>query len=131
MSVTKSDVELFERLVAQLQELRSEMAMLSKSKPDNAVNKFKLGHINEVLGDANSLLVEEHKPLRAFTVFNEDDVPTNSDVVFILAQYLVALEGWRSTNVIPFGYNWVWDIEGPERLSASPPTRTKQNRDHL
>ena len=50
------DVDFFEKVRAQLQQLHNEVSALSKSKPDNPINKFKLGFINEKLGEASSRL---------------------------------------------------------------------------
>ena len=71
--------------------LRNDMAELSKKKPDDPVNKFKLNLINNVIKDANSYLGGDNLPLAGFTIFDEDALPTNSDVMMVLSQYLRAL----------------------------------------
>jgi len=93
MTVTKDEVGLHERLTPQLESVRVEMGILSKGKPDNPVNKFKIQHINQFLAEANILLGEAHVPLKGFVEFDESSLPTNSDVVMVLAQYLAGMNG--------------------------------------
>lgn len=123
--VKRSDVEVFERVQNQLSKLHEEIAVLSKSKPDNSLNAFKLKVVNERLRTANSLLVPPFKPFQDFDEFADDSLPTNSDVVVVLSQYLDALEGWRSANVVQGSYEWYWNTEPPLNLKADRPTRGK------
>lgn len=125
MPVTHDEVEKYDRMHPQLESLRTEMAVLSKPKPDGPINKFKLGHINNLLVDANTLLQGEYKPLKGFSQFDEAVLPTNSDVVFVLSQYLEALETWRSASVKNDAYKWVWDTKKPPVLEAEPPRRLR------
>lgn len=125
MPVTHDEVEKYDRLQPQLVSLLSEMSVLSKPKPDGPINKFKLGHINNLLSDANSLLGEEYKPLRGFSQFEEHALPSNSDVVLVLSQYIEALETWRSANVKNEGYKWVWNTKKGPILDAEPPRRIR------
>lgn len=108
----RKDVDQFEKLSAQLQGVYDELSILSKKSPVDAVNKFKLGFVNTLLQEANGLLDVKHRPFKEFEVFNVDDVPLNSDVVFILAQYLQCLEKWRTDNLENrMGY-WYWVVKG-------------------
>src|SRR5205807_3516250 len=97
--MTAKDVNRFEKVKAQIRQLHGEVSVLSKSKPDNPINKFKLGFINEKLEEANAILKGDFKPFKDFTTFNTDDLPSNSDVVMVLSQYLDCLEAWRSARV--------------------------------
>jgi hypothetical protein len=106
--LTAQDVATFERLVSQLERLYEELSTLSKKSPDGAVNRFKLGIINEKLEELNSLLGEGFKPSKNFSVFDVDNVPTNSDVVLMLSQYLNMLGRWRSAHIANRGIEWVW-----------------------
>jgi hypothetical protein len=90
--------EVVEKLIAQIEGFYSEMSVLSKGKPDNPLNAFKLKFINDKLTEANSVLVGEYQPLSGFTVFDDTALPTNSDVVFVLSQYLNRLKAWRRDN---------------------------------
>lgn len=110
--LNSSDVDNFEKLVGQLQGLYEEMSILSRKSPNDAVNKFKLKFINRQLNDCNALLSDRYKPFDDFNFFLEDDVPQNSDVVFILAQYLQCMEKLRGDHVVMHHGNWYWHVKG-------------------
>jgi hypothetical protein len=123
------DVDQFERVRSQITQLHKEMTVLAKSKPDNPINKFKLALINEKLQQANRFLVGSFKPIDGFELFEESDLPSNSDVVLVTAQYLSALEGWRSAQVAydPIQFQWYWKIEERRRIGAEPPSGFRKN----
>jgi len=102
-------VELFMKLQLQLDSSYKEISLLSKKKPNDALNKFKLKFLNNILTRANELLNEKYKPFDDFEKFDEEDIPSNSDVVFIMAQYLDCLEKLRCDNIDRDGmgyYHW-------------------------
>ncbi|WP_036663426.1 hypothetical protein [Pandoraea sp. SD6-2] len=107
-----SDVDRFEKLAGQVLGLYEEMSILSKKSPNDAVNKFKLKFINRQLSESNEFLTERYRPFDDFEIFSEDDVPQNSDVVFILSQYLQCMEKLRGDNVIIRNGVWYWRVEG-------------------
>lgn len=121
MPITHAEVEKYDRIVPQLVSLRTEMSVLSKPKPDGPINKFKLGHINNLVAEANSLLGDDFKPLRGFSQFEEHALPSNSDVVLVLSQYIEAVETWRSANVKNEAYRWIWNTKQAPILDAEPP----------
>ena len=63
---------------------------------------------------ANDILGQEYKPFPDdFEIFNEDEMPNNGDVVFILSHYLTSLEKLRCNN-IEFErkkLRWFWKID--------------------
>lgn len=118
----KTDVQLFEKILEQLQKLRDDFGGLAKSKPDAPLNVLKVGFVNEKLAEANRLLTGPHKPFDKFEQFDIEALPSNSDVQLVLSQYLACLEGWRSANVVKRGYDWVWDLDA-EQIKAQPPSR--------
>lgn len=65
--------------------LTYEFRRLSEKKPNDAVNEFKLNIVNNVLAEANKELGKN--PINGFTQFDTDTMPTNSDVLFVLALY--------------------------------------------
>lgn len=109
----KKQVETFLKLQPQLKSAYDEIALLSKKKPTDSLNTFKLKFINSILSRANEILEDNYKPFpEDFTLFNEDDMPNNSDVVFILSHYLTSLEKIRCDNIKYYEYKWVWLING-------------------
>ncbi len=92
-------IENFIKLQSQLESSYKEISLLSKKKPNDALNKFKLKFINNILTQANKVLGERYKPFDNFDKFDEEDIPSNSDAVFIMAQYLDCFEKLRCDNI--------------------------------
>lgn len=106
-------VETFLKLQPQLKSAYEEISLLSKKKPTDALNTFKLKFINSILSRANEILGEKYKPFPGeFALFEEDDMPNNGDVVFILSHYLTSLEKLRCDNIADSGYTWHWVVGG-------------------
>lgn len=113
-TMNKSSVDIFEKLSGQLLSIYEEISLLSKKNPNDAVNKFKLKFINKILSQSNNFLTDTYRPFEDFENFDEDDIPQNSDVVFILSQYLQCFEKLRSDNVVPRNGFWYWQVEGED-----------------
>lgn len=122
----RSDLDKFEKLVGQVRGVYDELSILSKKSPNDAVNTFKLNFVNTILAACNDLLGALYRPFADFEQFDKDQLPQNSDVVFILAQYLEAFEKLRSDNVVWKDYQWRWslesDDEGGQRVYVSTVT---------
>lgn len=110
--MTKEEIDIFEKVQVQLSGIHKEVSILSKKNPNDAINKFKLNFINELLQSSNYLLVDTYKPFINFDIFKEEDVPTNSDVVMIVEQYLSCLENLRADNIKFSTYSYYWVIDG-------------------
>ena len=112
----EQQVESFLKLQPQLKSSYDEIALLSKKKPTESLNEFKLKFINSTLSRANEILEDKYKPFPdEFTQFDNDKMPNNSDVVFILSHYLTALEKLRCDNIKKEGdysSKWFWIIDG-------------------
>ncbi|MCK9436890.1 MAG: hypothetical protein PHY68_10940 [Proteiniphilum sp.] len=120
--MTEEEVNQFEKTQSQLNGLHIEIGLLSKKNPNDAVNKFKLKFINKTIEESNELLGEEYKPYQEFEKFEEEDMPTTSDVTMMLEQYLNCLEKLRSDN-LEYGtgsYYWVIDGEISDIKTANP-----------
>lgn len=112
--MNKGDVDIFEKLSGQLISVYEELSLLSKKNPNDAVNKFKLKFVNNLINDSNDYLGDKYRPFGDFNNFDEDDVPQNSDIVFILSQYIQCFEKLRSDNVVQVISSWFWYVEGEE-----------------
>ena len=123
-TVTLKEVEVFDKVKPQLHGFNVELKELAKKKPDGAINKFKLKIVNEKLEEANSLLSGTFKPFKDFEVFDEGNLPSNSDVVLILSQYLECLETWRSAHIIYVDYSWYWNTPDGSKLKTTAPNRS-------
>jgi len=106
-------VEIFLKLQPQLKSTYDEIALLSKKKPTDSLNTFKLKFINSILLRANEILEDNYKPFPGeFSLFDENDMPNNSDVIFILSHYLTSLEKLRCDNIIYSNHYWHWLVDG-------------------
>lgn len=113
--MNRVDVDIFEKLSGQMISVYDEITLLSKKNPNDAVNKFKLKFINNLIEDSNTYLSDKYKPFDDFDVFNQDDMPQNSDIVFILAQYLQCYEKLRADNVVIRRGLWHWKVKGGKK----------------
>ena len=114
----RDDVDRFEKLSGQLLSIYEEISILSKKSPNDALNKFKLKFINDILAKCNDYMDTAYRPYEDFEEFDEDNIPQNSDVVFILSQYIQCFEKLRSDNVIMRHGNWCWRVIGNDSEEA-------------
>jgi hypothetical protein len=112
--MNEEQVEVFLKLQPQMKSAYNEISLLSKKKPTDSLNKFKLKFINSILSRANQILEKQYMPFPdEFEIFDPDDMPNNSDVIFILSHYLTALEKLRCNNIKQSSnYDWYWIIDG-------------------
>lgn len=111
--MNEPQIKIFLKLQPQMKSAYEEIGLLSKKKPTDAINKFKLKFINSILSRANEVLGEKYQPFpKEFELFEEDDMPSNGDVVFILSHYLTSLEKLRCDNIKISSYSWYWVING-------------------
>jgi hypothetical protein len=125
----KDEVELFEKVNSQIKSFYEEINGLSKKSPNDGVNRFKLKFMNEIISQANTLLDNNHKPFQDFESFSVDELPSNSDVAFILSQYLNCLENLRAKNISDseFDVNWYWVVNGKvSSIITAPPKKIKE-----
>lgn len=126
----RKDVEKFEKTQTQLEALYAELNTLSKKSADEPINKFKLKFINQVLTEANLILKNRYKPFVDFNSFDEDDLPSNSDVTLMISQYLNCMEELRLDNIKDAGLGyWYWVVEGAQSsIRTSPPKKLRRNK---
>lgn len=91
---TRKDIDDYELLSGMLRAQEVEFAILSKKKSDEHLNKMKIKMANRVLEPLNELLKNETS-YKFLDLLNEDDMPTNSDVVLIISQYKKALSNFK------------------------------------
>jgi hypothetical protein len=118
----RSEVEKLEKLIGQLHGLHSELTLLAKKSPSDAVNPFKLGLINKVIKAGNEVLGQKYLPFEEFEGFDADALPSTSDVALVLAQYMEEAERYRSDNVKQWRGDWVYVVDGgvSDILSGAP-----------
>lgn len=123
--MTEYDVSKFEKLKIQIEEIYKEISLLSKKAPNAAINKFKLKFVNTLLETANELLTGKYKPFNDFNIFEEDELPTNSDIVLIISQYIECLEKLKLDNVTMQSGDWYWKVDGKNtKIQTTRPPET-------
>ena len=95
----KEDIILFEKIRVQFEALYVELSPHALKKPNDAINRFKIHIINGYLKNINKIIGEEFTPISDFREFDENTIPTISDAVLVVDQYLKSMELFRSCNV--------------------------------
>ena len=111
-AITQEAVCQYELLSPLLSGIYEELQELSKKKPDTPLNNFKINSINRILEPIKELLKEENM-YPFLDVLNTDDIPTNSDVVLVLSQYIKSMNIFHNKYC---GYNsrsgkYEWSIK--------------------
>ena len=113
----KEDVEKYDELLSKLVSIKKDINALSSKKPNDQLNKFKIKYVNDVLTKVN-VLIGEDKPYKDFDVFDEDDLPTNSDTLMIINLYINGMSRFKIHNSTDKSivFDWTpkereWDIE--------------------
>jgi len=127
--MNEQQADLFDKIEGQITGLYEEVGLLSKKKPDGPMNKFKLRLINKLMIEANGLLGEHYMPFEDFSSFDEDELPTTSDVILILSQYLKSMNKFRYDNTkIRYGNcYWILDDYDPNEEDENLWKETKES----
>lgn len=122
-----NDVDEFEAVKQQLEAAREEMLVIVKKNPNDVLNPFKLNLVNGLLRRANTLIGDDERPMKDFTEFSAEALPTSSDVVLVIGQYLVALENFRSKRIAEDTMGqWHWLSGDRKQLRETyPPKRLR------
>jgi len=115
------DIDEFEAAETQISSAGDELLVLVKKSPHDSLSKFKLSLVNGLIARANTLLGSE-KPLADFEQFDSEQIPSVSDAVIVLGQYLAALENLRVRNIKMKSGWWYWALNGviSERRTYGP-----------
>ncbi len=122
--LNRAQVDVFEMVTAQLERFYSDLQLTSKGKGHDALNQFKLTVLNNLVSRANTLLGEQYEAVPGFSTFDADSLPSASDALVIVSQYLGALEKLRSDNIDQDFGAWYWVIDGStSNVRAAPPSK--------
>lgn len=108
--MNRDELDRFEKLVGQVQSTYDELSVLSKKSPNDSLSEFKLAFVNRLLQESNNFLGDHYRPFEEFDEFEADSLPFNSDVVFIMSQYLQCFEKFRADNVVWKRGSWYWRL---------------------
>lgn len=120
------EVEAFRQMAAQLDALHQEVVAASKKAADKPVTSFKINLANSILANARKILGAS-APLLGFEKFDEDDLPTMSDLSFVVTQFVECAEKVKSENIRRLHSGvWYWVIDGEiSNVSTSAPRGTR------
>jgi hypothetical protein len=107
--MNEQEVEEFRKMAAQLDALHQETTAASKKHPDKPVSKFKVNLANSVLQIARKALGTS-APALDFEQFDIDDLPTNSDLSFVVTQFVECAEKLKAQNIRRYNGMWYWEI---------------------
>jgi hypothetical protein len=126
--ITRQKADELEKLMGQLEGIHSEISVLAKKSTSDGVNDFKLKIVNAVVQKCNEMLGEQYRPIGSFEQFDADQVPSNSDVTFVVSLYILALEKLRSDNISidDYGGTWSYDLEGGGSMPAASPAKLRK-----
>ncbi|MGJ0396549.1 MAG: hypothetical protein ACR65U_10020 [Methylocystis sp.] len=129
MAIQREEVERLEKISGQMDGLHKEVSALARKSPNDGLNKFKLKFVNVAIAEANSVLGEAYRPFDEFIEFNIDDLPTNSDVTFILGQYIEELERKRADNIKRDAASWIYNLsDSYEKIRTAPPKKINERK---
>ncbi|MHC8343225.1 hypothetical protein [Pseudomonas sp. RT6P73] len=101
LTIRIQQAELYEVTKPLLQSMYEEFKELSKKKPEAALSKGKVKIVNRLLERVREVLVGEAS-MDFLDLFDEDDIPQNSDVVLMLSQYVAGIAAFKDKY---YGYN--------------------------
>lgn len=115
---SNEEVEEFEKVVGQLNMLIKDFYELSKKKPSEAVNLFKLNLVNVILDKLNNILDDADKPFESFSQFSEEEIPINSDVLVVLNQYHKCSKRFAEKNIEKYSFANYWVVDNKRTIRS-------------
>jgi len=104
---TKYKVDQYSLLYPLLKSSYNEIKELSKKKQDGILNKFKVGLINKLLIQIKEVLKDEPS-FEYLDILSDEDLPSNSDAVLILSQFVSAMEQFEEKYFIKSDPDILW-----------------------
>lgn len=94
---TEEQAARFDLLRPMIESAHKEIGELSKKKQDGIVNDLEVRHINRLLTPIMALLADDES-VGYLELLDEETLPQNSDAVFVLGQFLAAMDQYRSRH---------------------------------
>ena len=92
---TENNIEDYKLLKNMLRSQKREFDLLSNKKTDVQLNPMKIRMVNRVLKLLKELFNNEES-YKFLDTLDEDEIPTNSDVVLIISQYEAAIREFEN-----------------------------------
>lgn len=103
---TEEQVKVYETISPLLKAAFDEVKEFSKKKQEELLNVKKVKMINRLLEKAKEVLKNEPS-YDYLDMLDESELPSNSDVVLIMSQYISAMNSFRHDHY----RNSAWDID--------------------
>ena len=103
--ISKVNAKTFDDLHPQLKTTFEEMKELAKKKADAALNKYKVSLINRILSPLKEFL-KDQSSANLLDILSDVDLPSNSDAVLVMAQYVAAMKTYRGERTDYHGWNY-------------------------
>jgi len=108
----------FDKIEYRLNSIYVEFDKLSKKKPDSVINTYKLKQINDLFREANNLFDEGNISIEKLSLFDDTELPSYSDVVIVLTQYLEVLDYFRYRHTfLEYGSHY-WILDNDKKLET-------------
>lgn len=122
--LNREQVDEFEFIYTQLERFHVELHSLTRGKGNEALNNFKISLLNNLLGRAHRLLGPRYEAIAGFEEFDAEQLPSASDALVVVSQYLGALEKLRTDNIEQQYAKWYWIIDGVQsEVRTAPPAK--------
>lgn len=102
---TEEQAARFEMLRPMIASAHKEIGELSKKKQDGIVNDLKVRHINRLLAPLKEILVDDPSA-DYLELLDEETLPQNSDAVFVLGQFLAAMDQYKGRHTLGHYGKW-------------------------
>ncbi|MBP5540232.1 MAG: hypothetical protein J6X88_01155 [Bacteroidales bacterium] len=103
---TEEQIKVYETISPLLKAAFDEVKEFSKKKQEELLNVKKVKMINRLLEKAKDVLKSESS-YDFLDVLDENELPSNSDVVLIMSQYISAMNSFRHDHY----RNSTWDVD--------------------
>lgn len=100
-SPTKAVAAEFDMTYPILNSVFNEIKELSKKKQDGALNEIKVRMTNRILTKVK-LLLKDDPTIEFLDLLDVENLPTNSDAVLIITQFIAAMEQFKNKH---YGWN--------------------------
>ena len=111
-ATTDEQIELYHTIFPLQKAIFTEIKDFSKKNQNDPMNLGKVKIINRLLVKAREILANEPS-IGYLDVLEEDDLPSISDAVLIVFQYISALDKFHSDHYVNNSdIGWAWDNEG-------------------
>lgn len=110
-ATTDEQVKLYLTINPLLKSAFDEVKEFSKKKQDEELNIKKVKMINRLLEKAKEILKNE-PTVEYLELLDEDELPTNSDAVLIMSQFISAMNKFHEDHYHYENNVFSWDNEG-------------------